>query len=231
MKSNQYNPFVESDVAQEWITQVEKRQSYLYDKEFYPCIKRWLSIQSGALLDVGCGTGELFHEISSCEQIDYYGVDSSELLIAYARDKTGLSSDIIRHGWVENLPFKDSAMAVAVSVNVFMHIPDLVPALVEVARVLKSGGSFLCITSNPFENELWRTLYFNQKKLPDGGIIGSVETPSGTLHKNTFYFHTFADWQQAASKAGLELSIREENLGKLRGKERYIFTAFELERI
>lgn len=223
-----FNPFTEKEVVREWICHIESKDNYLYEKEIYPCVSRWLNSRTGPLLDVGCGAGHLA-SITHRHQIEYYGIDPSLELIKYAKDHFGKYHAFASLGSAEHVPFGGNSFSSALSVNVFMHIADLRPALYEIARVLYPGSSFLCITSNPFENEQWQRLYYNKKMLADGGIVGSITTSAGVLNKNVFYPHTYSEWLRASSEAGFSFSIRESNLGKKTDTSTYLFSAFELQ--
>ncbi len=97
--------------------------------------------QSGKILDVGCGNGNLFSFLSN-EQYELFGIDFSENMVAEAKknckDKASFSvAD------AEELPFSDDTFDIIVCNASFHHYvhPHIVVA--EMSRVLKVGGKLL----------------------------------------------------------------------------------------
>lgn len=120
-------------------------------------------IASGeAVLDVGCGTGEITMraKVRSGPTGLVAGIDPAPEMIAVARQKAaraGLDIDY-RVAAVEALPFADATFAVVVSSLMMHHLPeDLKPrALAEIRRVLKPGGRLVVIDFQPPSSRLGR---------------------------------------------------------------------------
>lgn len=100
----------------------------------------------GKVLDVGCGTGygsrflhDLGNEVSS--------IDVSEDAIGHAR-KNYAGPEYIKSS-AENIPFPDEIFDAITAFEVIEHVPDPYKALLEMHRVLKSGGSLFISTPNP----------------------------------------------------------------------------------
>jgi ubiquinone/menaquinone biosynthesis C-methylase UbiE len=115
-----------------------------------------------AVLEIGAGTGAMLDALArmGCR---VQGVEVNPELIAEAA-ATFTSLPIQRVSGVE-LPFPDATFDVAVSFDVFEHIPDSDAHLREVRRVLRPGGSYLIQTPNKwpnmvFETIRWRSLRF-----------------------------------------------------------------------
>lgn len=104
-----------------------------------------------AVLDVGCGTGDLTLEVSRRVGSTglVAGIDAAPEMVARARQKARrrhLAIDF-RVEPVEQLSFADQTFDVVVSSLVFHHLPDGVKqqGLVEIHRVLKPGGRLLLV--------------------------------------------------------------------------------------
>lgn len=104
-----------------------------------------------AVLDVGCGTGDLalevYRRVGTTGQVA--GIDASPEMIARARQKALRHSMTVdfRVEPVEALSFADHSFDVVVSSLVFHHLPHVLKqrGLVEMRRVLKPGGRVLLV--------------------------------------------------------------------------------------
>lgn len=104
-----------------------------------------------AVLDVGCGTGELTLAAKrrAGSQGAVHGIDPALEMIEVARAKThrqGVDVDF-RPGVVEKLPFADASFDVVLSSLMVHHLPDDLKraGLAEIRRVLKPGGRLLVV--------------------------------------------------------------------------------------
>lgn len=105
------------------------------------------------LLDVGTGTGALaLAALARWPGVTVTGVDPSgrmlELAMAEARrngsDAAGRLSFLVASA--DRLPLQDETVDAAVSSFVIQLVPSRAAALREVARVLRPGGTFACVT-------------------------------------------------------------------------------------
>ena len=115
-------------------------------------------------LDVGCGTGyfaRLLARVVGPEGL-VVGVDPSPAMIAYATRKAGRASNCrFQVGTAESLDFPADHFDVVVSSLMLHHLPaDLrVPALREMRRVLRPGGTLLVAEAQvPRRGFGWRLL-------------------------------------------------------------------------
>ena len=95
---------------------------------------------------------------------------------------------------------------------------DLDTAHKEIARILKSNGQILIITSNSNLHKLWETWFENPKK--DGKVLdGKVQVPGGTLSRNIFNLHSENEIVDSLkTHSFLVVSIEKFGFGK-EGKE------------
>ncbi len=104
-----------------------------------------------AVLDVGCGTGDLtlevYRRVGSSGPVA--GIDAAPEMVACARQKARRRHMAIdfRVEPMEALSFADQTFNVVVSSLVFHHLPDALKrrALAEIRRVLKPGGRLLLV--------------------------------------------------------------------------------------
>jgi ubiquinone/menaquinone biosynthesis C-methylase UbiE len=99
--------------------------------------------RASKVLDVGCGTGEMAAKLMRLGY-DVWGVDLAEPMIRHARDRYG--PDRFRVGDIEHIPFRDNTFDAVVCLGVIEYLATDEPALREIWRVLKPGGSAVIAT-------------------------------------------------------------------------------------
>lgn len=104
------------------------------------------SLQTGKILEVGCGLG-LFLAICNKRRFDCYGIDpdrDSYRGLFQARreflEANGINKSKILSSVGESLPFRNNSFTHIISFNVLEHVDDLKRLLEESVRVLKKGG-------------------------------------------------------------------------------------------
>ncbi|HEX7140654.1 MAG TPA: class I SAM-dependent methyltransferase [Vicinamibacterales bacterium] len=107
------------------------------------------------VLEIGTGTGSLLHELLA-RGVHADGVELRQELIDEARRFFGPLP--IQRVTGTALPFPDATFDVVISFDVFEHIPDSDAHLLEVRRVLRTGGSYLIQTPNKWTNTLFETI-------------------------------------------------------------------------
>jgi len=119
---------------------------------------------AGDLLDVGCGTGALTFALAKrWPHRRVVGLDLAEPFIAYARARPVLSSQpTFVLGDACTLPYPDGEFAGAASQLVLMFIPKPERALLEMRRVVRSGGTIAAALWDfrgglTFQRLLWDT--------------------------------------------------------------------------
>ena len=104
-----------------------------------------------SLLDVGCGTGELFRLLRERnKETKLTGVDLSEEMIKAAKAKEITNCELLV-GDAEHLPFDGESFDVVTCILSFQHFPEPENCIKEFYRVLKPGGCLLiCEDKVPF---------------------------------------------------------------------------------
>jgi SAM-dependent methyltransferase len=95
-------------------------------------------LPAGRVLDLGCGTGHSYRELSPRESV---GVDRDAGVLA-GQERDTMQADMRR------LPFADRSFASVLSVQSIEHVHDPDAVLWEVARVLEPGGRAVFVTPN-----------------------------------------------------------------------------------
>jgi ubiquinone/menaquinone biosynthesis C-methylase UbiE len=108
-----------------------------------------ISLQPGqALLDVGCGTGEVLYQLHKKfgDTVSLHGIDPSGDMLAVARQKMRKAPNaVLELGIGEQLQFTEASFDWVVSSLTFHHVPLEVKraTIREGYRVLKPGGTIL----------------------------------------------------------------------------------------
>jgi SAM-dependent methyltransferase len=97
-----------------------------------------------AVLEVGCGWGELAQKIHDEVDVEVVATDLSPHMAALARS-AGIEATVAD---VQELPFADETFDVAVAAWMLYHVPDIDRGLAELARVLRPGGRLVAATNS-----------------------------------------------------------------------------------
>jgi SAM-dependent methyltransferase len=98
---------------------------------------------AGAVLDIGCGTGEITARLAErFPQASFVGIDLDEQHLARARTRCAASSPRVRFetGDALDLSFDDAAFDLVVCRHLLQAVPDAARVLAEMRRVLRPGG-------------------------------------------------------------------------------------------
>lgn len=89
------------------------------------------------------GPGPLLSRLNEMyPQAGFAGIDPVPKMLEIARGR--LPGYVgLREGWVDRLPFDDSSFDVVVSNSMFHYIPQPGPALREMRRILRTGGTLV----------------------------------------------------------------------------------------
>jgi SAM-dependent methyltransferase len=101
------------------------------------------------VLDVGCGTGDDLRMIAQIlgSNGQAIGIDASETMITEARSRHAGSEFPLTFvtGQAEDLPFADASFDACLAIRTFQHLTDPQRALMEMIRVMRTGGRLVTI--------------------------------------------------------------------------------------
>jgi ubiquinone/menaquinone biosynthesis C-methylase UbiE len=149
-------------------------------------------IQSGALLDVGCGEGYFGSVFPS--ELSVVGIDlaSKSLQRAKSLFKIEAFRELIPCD-AKKLPFCESSFDVVFCRFVLHHFPDPIPLLREAQRILGKKGKIIIVESNGSNpiNKLIRTLV--RHLLYSGIRDRNIATPNEVVHSAHTYTKFLTD--------------------------------------
>ncbi|MBI5955768.1 MAG: methyltransferase domain-containing protein [Chloroflexi bacterium] len=106
-------------------------------------------IQPGSrVLDVGCGTGRYTLAIADKSGARIFGLDFSQEMLNQASRKAGAGKVVWVRGAAERIPFPPATFDCVYMTMVLHHVADGTRALLEMWRVLRSGGRALIFTAS-----------------------------------------------------------------------------------
>ena len=108
------------------------------------------------IADVGTGTGHILIPLARVVN-KAIGIDQAQEMLELARHNAkveGLNNVELREGVIESLPCHDQEVDAAFASLVLHHAPDPSLAIVELARIIKPGGT-VCIIDLQSHNEEW----------------------------------------------------------------------------
>lgn len=131
----------------QYISTTYKKTNTAYPKKFINELFFEYS-KDKKVLDVGCGNGDFTIELQN-HGFDVYGIDvSNEHKLGNKFIKTNIQT--------EKYPFPDNHFDIVFSKSVIEHLREPDFLFDEVYRVLKPGGTFICLTPS------WKHLYKEQ---------------------------------------------------------------------
>lgn len=138
----------------------------------------------GPVLDAACGTGRHTAYLAASGRCRPIGVDASEAMLTRAREK--LPEVDFRQGDLTALPLGDGEVGGAVCALALSHLPELGPAVGELARVLRPGGRLVISNPHPFATAIldWRAVFVDEQ--------GERRTIPEHPHRHGEYIEAFA---------------------------------------
>jgi SAM-dependent methyltransferase len=115
-----------------------------------------LVVAGGAVLDLGCGSGELARHLAAAGFL-VTGCDIAPQMLrrAAAADRQHAVRWIrLEPGW-RTLPFVTASLDAVIASSVLEYVPDPAAVLGECARVLRPGGVLLCTVPNAAHPVRW----------------------------------------------------------------------------
>jgi ubiquinone/menaquinone biosynthesis C-methylase UbiE len=173
----------------------------VYEKQFDRIIGTLKANRGCAILEVGCGRGQLLNAISEIlgdRPLNLYGLDLSsklnELNERYRKNIHWITAD------GEDLPFSDQRFDVVIYNGSLHHMPDYERALKEAFRVIKEDGQV--VLYEPESTLFSRSIH----RLLDPLVFRKVtyESPIDRTCKNDF---RFSDLQRIINDAGFTFTM------------------------
>ena len=115
-----------------------------------------LVVAGGAVLDLGCGSGELARHLAAAGFL-VTGCDIAPQMLhrAAAADRQHAVRWVgLEPGW-RTLPFVAASLDAVIAASVLEYVPDPAAVLGECARVLRPGGVLLCTVPNVAHPVRW----------------------------------------------------------------------------
>lgn len=200
--------------AQWWQDQFTDGVDPEYTEQIIPLILRHLPLR-GSVLDIGAGEGQVARHAAE-SGLRVAALDPAWLQVSVGQSR-GSSVQWLQ-GSAMALPVADQSFDAAVACLVFEHISDLDAAIVEVARVLRPGGTFLFLLNHPLlqtpgsgwiddqildpPEQYWRVGEY----LPEAQTVEEVEKDVFI----TFFHRPLSRYLNALADAGLTLRHMEE---------------------
>lgn len=151
------------------------------------------------VLDLGSGDGH-FAAAAFARRLSV-GLDPWTAPTKEARQRDAYRLLVLGEG--AQIPFAAGSFASVISTSVLEHIPDILPVLAEVERILKPGGKFVfCVPNHRFPKMLW-----GRKLLERIGFPGLGAGYARFFNRIARHAHTDspAVWKGRLESAGFEL--------------------------
>jgi ubiquinone/menaquinone biosynthesis C-methylase UbiE len=189
LAASRYLPASESQAGYDvWANTYDERDNPLIRTEEPALLSLLEDLPEGPVVDAACGTGRLTAHL--LERHPVIGVDNSPEMLARARQKFPQASFL--DGDLAALPIETASVTSAVSALALSHLPELTPAVTELARVVAPGGRVVISNVHPIVTGLlgWRAWFAHS----DGSRSFIPE-----------YVHTHAVYIDAFRASGLEV--------------------------
>lgn len=143
-------PALESYIATQFDTIAQ--DAVMFPDEIDQNHWQWVAVEKALqplskkkVLDIGCAKGN-FSRLLQAKGATVAGIDISAELLKKA---AALSSKIeFKLGSMTKVPYPDNSFDAAICIEVIEHVPEVVQAIAEAARVLKPGGKLVIIDKN-----------------------------------------------------------------------------------
>ncbi|MCE0761486.1 class I SAM-dependent methyltransferase [Pseudonocardia kujensis] len=164
----------------------------LFSVEEPPMERRLGAWPAGAVLDAACGTGRYAVRLAGLGHA-VVGIDRSPDMLERARAK--VPGGRFLEGGLTDLPLPDASVDAAVCALALVHVPEVAPAVAELARVVRPGGRILVSDVHPVLVQL--------------GWQAQFATGAGRAYMR-LHRHQVTDYAAAALAAGLVVRGAEE---------------------
>ena len=137
-------------------------------------VKLLPSENSGLILDLGAGTGDITCEILQEYPTAYViGLDLTPEMLRYAKNRKICKNANWVIADVHHLPFPANTFSATTSGFLMRNLPNPNPVLVEQHRVLKENARVICLETSPVERGILRPMirFYIQRVIP---ILGNL---------------------------------------------------------
>lgn len=140
-------------------------------------VRRIERVRPRKILDVATGTAGVAIALARVTRAEIVGVDISEPMLERGRARVyaaGLDQRIrLEHARAEELPFPDGAFDAVTFTYLMRYVADPAATLVELARVLRPGGSMASLDFYRPPNPIWRGswLLYTRVLMPAAGRV------------------------------------------------------------
>ena len=124
-----------------------------WKKEFVKKIN--LNKRKNLILDLGCGTGDIFNEINNKYKnykSSIFLVDPNIEMIKLGKKKIKKKNAIWLNSYGENLPFKNNSFDLVTMSFSLRNVESISKTLFEIKRILKKNGQFICLEFGKVKN-------------------------------------------------------------------------------
>jgi ubiquinone/menaquinone biosynthesis C-methylase UbiE len=130
----------------EWAPAYDQPGNPIVQLEGPAMARLFAEFEPGRVLDAACGTGRHYAVLAELGH-RVVGVDATEAMLAIARARVPAGE--FRIGSLTELPLEDGSVDLAVCSLALTHLPQLGPAVSELARVVRPGGRVLISDVHP----------------------------------------------------------------------------------
>jgi len=204
----EYSPFVMADLIPTRSTDLLQTTLKLY--WFAPPVALWRAVEARAvarqefcalMLDLGCGDGRFAATVFDAGHAITIGCDLSYTHLITARKAGIYQTAVLADG--HRLPHATGAFATVLCNSVLEHIPDPLPVLQEIARVLCVEGRLVATApSDRFHGYL-----ATSRKHRATGQLGLAAAYDAAVDQQLqhYHYHTPNEWARLFQAVGLEL--------------------------
>lgn len=179
------------------------------------------------ILDTGCGTGGLLHELT--QYSDVQGIDFSEKAVNFCKER-GFNNVTV--GDITNISYTENSFDIVLALDVIEHISNDNKALSEIHRVLKPGGKAIIFV--PTFMFLWGitdelSQHFRRYTLPE---LKMKATAQGLITVRGSYFNSLLFIPIAVLRILVRMfriKIRSENELGSKFTDKLLYSIFNIE--
>lgn len=140
--------------------------------------------KTDTLLDIGCGNGQLIHELCKYTNQTVSGLDPSESMIQASIKKNQqriLQKQVtIQQGSAVQLPYDNDCFNLVTAFETILFWPDIIDALFEAKRVLVPNGLMVVMNRLPKKKSKW--YHWAQLKTPEDYLTAFQEAGFKDIH-------------------------------------------------